>query len=108
LVVQSKQEILERLGSQRARLLSADGSPSPAAATRWEGWKRPGSSNAVRGRLRDAMLRLDDLGARQRLCVERRLTGRRHQLEVLEQRMTPGACPIASRPGGPRSRRRRA
>ncbi|HEX9428053.1 MAG TPA: exodeoxyribonuclease VII large subunit [Candidatus Polarisedimenticolia bacterium] len=89
MVVQSKQEILERLGSQRARLLSAG---RLAVARRRDALGRLEAArvfDAVRARLRDAMLRLDDLGARQRLCVERRLTGLRHQLEVLAQRMTP-------------------
>lgn len=89
MVVQSKQELLGRLGDRRARLLSAG---RLAVARRRDELARLEAARAfdgVRSRLRDAMLRLDDLGATLRHRLERQMTGARHRLEVLEQRMTP-------------------
>ncbi len=89
MVVQSKQEMLDRLSGQRARVLSAG---RLAVARRRDELARLEAArafDAVRSRLRDAMLRLDDLGATLRHRLERQLTGARHRLEVLEQRMTP-------------------
>jgi len=97
--------LLERLGSQRARC--AVGGRLAVARRRGRAGRLE-SARVLRRRARPAsraMLRLDDLERGQRLCVERRLTGARHQLEVLEQRMTSPA-PVRSL-RGPAGRSRR-
>jgi exodeoxyribonuclease VII large subunit len=89
MVVRSKQDLADRIAALRARLLSAGGL---ALARRRRDLADLGAVRAfdlVRGRLRQAMLRLDDLTHRLRLHLDRRFVASRHRLEILTERMSP-------------------
>jgi len=90
MVVRSKQELADLIGALRARLLAAG---RLAVSRLRQDLQAVGAERAfdlARGRLRDAMLRLDDLTLRMRGRVERSAVTARHRVEILAQRMTPG------------------
>jgi len=89
MVVVSRAEIVDRVGALRARLLSA---ARLRVSDRRQLLAAVGAERALAraaARLRDAVLRVDDLGARLRARLEGRLLRGRHGLEVLSQRMSP-------------------
>lgn len=89
MVVQSKQELVDRIASLRSRIASGMRLRLSDAAARLE---LAGSARALaslRARLRDRMLRIDDLTARIEGRLSRRLLQARHRLEILMHRLTP-------------------
>jgi len=89
MVVRSKQEIRDRIEALRARLLAASRLRLAGLRSRLADPRAAAPAAAVRARLRDAMLRVDELTGRLRLRLDRLTTGGRHHLEILAQRMTP-------------------
>jgi exodeoxyribonuclease VII large subunit len=89
MVTVSRREIADRFGSLRTRLFLATRLVAATARRRLD---RAGSARAFRAaaeRLRDAMIRTDDLDDRLRRGLAARLLDRRHRLALLAQRMTP-------------------
>ena len=90
MVVRSKQEMAERIGALRARLVSAMRLRVSAAGDDLEEAGSARARQAVRDRLRDLALRLDDLTGRLGTRLHRASTEARHRLAILHERMTPG------------------
>ena len=89
MVVRSKVDLLERIGSLRSRLLSAARLLVARGRQDLEATGAARARRAVADRLRDRTLELDDLSERLRAGLERRTTGARHRLALLGERMTP-------------------
>jgi len=90
MVVRSKREMAERIGALRARVVSAMRLRVSAAGDDLEEAGSARARQAVRDRLRDLALRLDDLTARLGTRLHRVSTEARHRLAILHERMTPG------------------
>jgi len=101
MVVQSRDEILTRIASLQARLLSAGRLRISHLRQALSDSGAGAALEAVPRNLRDAMLRLDDLTARLRGRLGRRALDARHRLDLLTQRMTPGR--LAERLAGRRA-----
>jgi exodeoxyribonuclease VII large subunit len=102
MVVLSRAEVAGRVGALRARLLSAG---RLSVSDRRQRLAEIGSERVFArsaARLRDAVLRVDDLGARLRGRLRERLIGRRHALDILSRRMAPAR--LAERLRGQRGR----
>jgi exodeoxyribonuclease VII large subunit len=89
MVIRSKEELLERIAGLRSRLLSAARLLVSRGRHDLEAAGAARARQAVRDRLRDLALELDDLTERLRACLDRRTTGARHLLELLRERLTP-------------------
>ncbi len=89
MVVRSKRELLEQILAQRARLLAAVRLRLAGLRRRAERTAAAAALASIPGRVRDAMLSVDDLTSRLRGALERRHREGRHLLEMLAQRMTP-------------------
>ena len=89
MVVLSRQELAGRLAGLRSRLLSSGRLGVSEQRRRLHDLGADRALETVRSRVRDAMLRADDLSDRLRAHLDRRVLGTRHLLEVLTQRMTP-------------------
>jgi exodeoxyribonuclease VII large subunit len=90
MVVRSKSELAERIVAARARLVSATRLRLTSARDDLEQAGSARARDAVRDRLRDFSLRLDDLTGRLGTHLERRTTEARHRLAILHERITPG------------------
>jgi len=90
MVVRSKREMAERIAALRGRLVSATRLRVSAAGDDLEEAGSARARQAVRDRLRDLALRLDDLTARLGTRLHRVSTEARHRLAILHERMTPG------------------
>ncbi|HZM70586.1 MAG TPA: exodeoxyribonuclease VII large subunit [Candidatus Cryosericum sp.] len=89
MVVLSRADVSDRVAALRARLMTA---ARLQVSNRRRQLLDAGTERSfarATARLREAALRLDDLGTRLRARLEGRLTGGRHALEVLAQRMAP-------------------
>ena len=89
MVVRSKQELQDRIAGLRARLLAAGRLAIAHLRESLRALEAERALDAVRARLRDAMLRVDDLTFRLRTRLDRTSVGARHRLEILAQRMPP-------------------
>jgi exodeoxyribonuclease VII large subunit len=89
MVVRSKQDLLERIGALRSRLLSAARLLVARGRQDLDATGAARAGRAVADLLRDRTLELDDLTERLRAGLERRTTGARHRLALLGERMTP-------------------
>ncbi len=89
MVVRSKEDLLERIGALRSRLLSAARLLVSRGRQDLEKAGAARARQAVRDRLRDRALELDDLTERLRAGLERRTTGARHRVALLCERLTP-------------------
>ncbi len=90
MVVRSKSELAERIVAVRARLVSATRLRLTSARDELEQAGSARARDAVRDRLRDLSLRLDDLTGRLGAHLEHSTTEARHRLAILRERMTPG------------------
>ena len=90
MVVRSKEEMVERIASLRSRLVAAMRLLVAAAGDALEEAGSARARQAVRDRLRDLSMRLDDLTGRLGTHVQRTTTEARHHLAILRERMTPG------------------
>jgi exodeoxyribonuclease VII large subunit len=89
MVIRSKQELVERLSALRARLATGIRLRIADATTRLEITAAHRALGSVRARLRDLMLRIDDLTARLEGRLNRDLLQMRHRLEILVHRINP-------------------
>jgi exodeoxyribonuclease VII large subunit len=89
MVVRSKDELGDRLKALEARLAASARLRLSAARDALEEAGATRAPGAVRDRLRDLALRLDDLTLRLSARLERTATGARHHLAILRERMTP-------------------
>ncbi|PYS94839.1 MAG: exodeoxyribonuclease VII large subunit [Acidobacteria bacterium] len=89
MVVGSREELAERIAAAEARLLAAARLRLAALRRRLGDLGAERAFEILRSRLRDAMLRVDDLTFRLRDRLDRRALAARHRLEILGQRMTP-------------------
>jgi exodeoxyribonuclease VII large subunit len=89
MVVVSKTEMADRLGALRARLGSAMKVRLGDGRGRLERTGAARALAAVGGRVRDAMIEVDDLGNRLNTRLDLRRRDLRHQVDLLAQRMTP-------------------
>ena len=89
MVVRSKEELRERIAALEARLVASARLAIAGIRRRLDEPRAAAAFAAVRGRVRDAMLRVDEMTARLRHALDRRRTEGRHRLELLAQRMTP-------------------
>ena len=89
MIVRSRAEFLEAIVTLRRRL---DGAAALAVARRRHALEAAGAAHAleiVRGRWREAALRLDERAGRLRALADRRTVAARHALRILAERMTP-------------------
>ncbi|HEU4403363.1 MAG TPA: exodeoxyribonuclease VII large subunit [Candidatus Polarisedimenticolia bacterium] len=89
MVVRSRAELVARIAADRARLLSAARLALSRLRQALGAAGAEGALESVRARLRDAMLRVDDLTSRLRDRIDRLALASSHRLEILAQRMTP-------------------
>lgn len=89
MVVRSKQELADRIAALRARLAGSMRLRIAAASARLEMAGSDRALAALRGRLRDMMLRIDELTAGIEGHLSREVLQARHRLEILRHRMTP-------------------
>jgi exodeoxyribonuclease VII large subunit len=89
IVVRSKRELADRVAGLRSRLLSAGRLRTSDLRRALQDLGADRALDTVRARLRDAMLRADDLSERLRARLDRLTLAARHRLEILEQRMSP-------------------
>jgi len=89
MVVRSKEELGDRIAALRGRLIAAARLRLSAAGVALEDAGSARAREAVRDRLRDLALRVDDLTFRLGARLERTTTDARHRLELLKERMTP-------------------
>jgi exodeoxyribonuclease VII large subunit len=102
MVVRSEEELRERVQALRARLLAAARLDLARRRQDLQGLGAERAFGNARGRLREAMIRVDDLGDRMRAALGRAALEARHRVEVLAQRMTPAR--LAERLSGRRAR----
>jgi exodeoxyribonuclease VII large subunit len=90
MVVRSKEELRAGIAALRGRLLSAARLRLSRLREQIAALGAERALEMARARVRDAMLRLDDLAQRRRSALDRRLLEAHHRLDMLAQRMTPG------------------
>jgi len=89
MVVRSKTEMAERIGSLAGRLGSAARLRLAAERAALEETGAGRALDALRDRIRERALRVDDLTLRLGTRMERRAREARHRLDLLKERMTP-------------------
>ncbi|HYS78071.1 MAG TPA: exodeoxyribonuclease VII large subunit [Candidatus Dormibacteraeota bacterium] len=90
MVIRSKEDLADRIAAWRSRLASAQRLVVARGRQDLEEAGAARAGEALRGRMRDLALRVDDLTGRLHDSLERRTTGARHALAILRERMTPG------------------
>jgi exodeoxyribonuclease VII large subunit len=90
MVVRSKEELAERIAAMRQRLIPAMRLRLSGASDDLEAAGSARARLAVRDRLRDLALRLDDLTGRLATRLLRTTTEARHRVAILRECMTPG------------------
>jgi len=89
MVVQSKQEMVDRIGALRSRIASGMRLRISSVSVRLEAAGSDRALASLRARLRDRMLHVDDLTARVEGRLSRKLLQAQHRLEILLHRITP-------------------
>jgi exodeoxyribonuclease VII large subunit len=99
MVVVSRRDMIDRVAALRARLAVSTRLRLGDARRRLDRLVASRGLMDVERRVRDAMLEVDDLGARLRGRLDARVRDERHRLAILAQRMTPArlAERVASR-----------
>src|SRR5262245_29890762 len=90
MVVRSKEDLMERIAIERGRLLAAMRLKMTDASAALEGAGPARALRALRDRMRDLALRLDDGAAGLEGHMKTRATEARHHLAILGERMRPG------------------
>ncbi|PYT11365.1 MAG: exodeoxyribonuclease VII large subunit, partial [Acidobacteria bacterium] len=90
MVTRSKEELVERIAALGLRLASAERLVVSGGREDLEKAGAARVGEALRGRMRDLALRVDDLTGRLHDSLDRRTTSARHALAILRERMTPG------------------
>jgi exodeoxyribonuclease VII large subunit len=89
MVVVSRRDMVDRVAALRARLAGSTRLRFGEARRRLDRLAAARGLAAVERRVRDAMLEVDDLGARLRARLDARVRDENHRLAILAQRMTP-------------------
>ena len=90
MVTRSKEELVERIAALGLRLASAERLVVSGGRQDLEKAGAARAGEALRARMRDLALRVDDLTGRLHDSLDRRTTAARHALAILRERMTPG------------------